>query len=352
VHGYNDSETWAKFIYQDIICRFGCIPSFQIDGGPEFKGAAEILLKQYGIVVVMTTPYTPRNNAVVEQAHPTLYESLFCACGTDVSRWPLYLHACLLAMRCTTSRMTGFAPYYLLYGRSLLLAFDISDQTWDTLDWHVACTTADLIALRAQQIVRWDRKLVLALEQQKQLCQKAVDQFNLKWANMLSTGDFELGTWVLAHETWLDTQVGNKGALRWSGPFIIHEKACEKVYHLRELDGTMKRELFFADRLKIFYYREDHQTVQSLTLASLDYQYPYLDWNVNSRYVTCPIYQSNETFLQTHIIAIEAVSALETQVDMASSDEQADICTMVANTSECHNLQDLVEWAEDFYPIC
>jgi hypothetical protein len=257
----NDSETWAKFIYQDIICCFGCIPSFQIDGGSEFKGAAEILLKQYGIVVVMTTPYMPCNNAIVEQAHPTLYESLFCACGTDVSRWPLYLHACLLAMRCTTSRMTGFAPYYLLHGCSPLLAFDISDRTWDTLDWHIARTTADLITLRAQQIVRQDRKLVLALEQQKRLCQKAVNQFNLKWANMFSTGDFELGTWVLAHETWLDTQVGNKGALRWSGPFIIHEKAHEKVYRLRELDGTVKRELFFTDRLKIFYYREDHQTV-------------------------------------------------------------------------------------------
>jgi hypothetical protein len=209
---------------------------------------------------MMTTLYMPCNNAVVECTHPTLYESLFHACSTDVSRWPLYLHACLLAMRCTTSCMTGFAPYYLLYGCSPLLAFDISDRMWDILDWHVACTTADLIALRVQQIVQWDQKLVLALEQQKWLHQKAVDQFNLKWMNRFSTGDFELGTWVLAHETWLDTQVGNKGALRWSGPFIIHEKAHEKVYHLRELDGTVKRELFFADRLKIFYYREDHQT--------------------------------------------------------------------------------------------
>jgi hypothetical protein len=163
----NDSESWAKFIYQEIICRFGCIPSFKVDGGPEFKGAAEILLKQYGIVVVMTTPYTPRNNAVAERAHPTLCDSLFRACGTDASRWPLYLHACLLAMRCTTSRMTSFTPYFLLYGRSPLLAFDISDRTWDTLDWHIVRTTADLIALRAQQIVRRDQRLVQGLEQQR-----------------------------------------------------------------------------------------------------------------------------------------------------------------------------------------
>jgi hypothetical protein len=130
----NDSKSWAKFIYEEIICRFSCIPCFLVDSGSEFKGATEILFKQYGVTVIMTSPYSPHNNRVAECAHPTLYNSLFRVCGTDISKWPLYLYGCLLAMRCTASRMTGFAPYYLLYGRSPLLAFNISDRTWDTLD--------------------------------------------------------------------------------------------------------------------------------------------------------------------------------------------------------------------------
>lgn len=68
--------------------------------------------------------------------------------------------------------MTGFAPCYLLYGHSPLLAFDISDRTWDTLDWHIVHSTVDLIALRAQKIVQRDRNLVVALAQQKVLRQK------------------------------------------------------------------------------------------------------------------------------------------------------------------------------------
>ena len=46
----NDSASWAKFLYEDIICRFGCIPLFIIDGGSKFKGLVEILFKQYGVV--------------------------------------------------------------------------------------------------------------------------------------------------------------------------------------------------------------------------------------------------------------------------------------------------------------
>jgi len=48
----NDSESWASFIFEEIICRFGCIPFCLIDGGSEFRGAAEILFKQYGIVII------------------------------------------------------------------------------------------------------------------------------------------------------------------------------------------------------------------------------------------------------------------------------------------------------------
>jgi hypothetical protein len=83
---------------------------------------------------------------------------------------------------------------------------------------------------------------------------------------------------VLAHETWLDTQVGNKGALRWTGPFIIHEKVRDKTYKLRELDGTVKRELYFATRLKIFYYREHYQTVRSAFPEWFEVRFPCIDW--------------------------------------------------------------------------
>ena len=78
------------------------------------------------------------------------------------------------------------------------------------------------------QILRRDKRLVLAMEQQKRVCQQAVDDFNSKHERHLSSGEFLLGTWVLLHETWLDSQMGNKGALRWTGPYIVH-RSCENL---------------------------------------------------------------------------------------------------------------------------
>ncbi|GLB42560.1 putative transposition, RNA-mediated [Lyophyllum shimeji] len=263
----NDSETWARFMYEDIICRFGHIPVFIVDGGKEFLGAADILYKQYGITVIISSPYHPQGNGIAERGHQTLVNSIMRACGKDSNKWPLYLHAGLCAMRITTSRVTGYPPYYLLYGRYPFFAFDMADRTWDTLDWDTVRTTEELIAIRIQQLLRRDRKLVLALEHQKAARQRAVDDFNRTHAKYLSSGLFELGTWVLLHETWLDTQIGNKGALRWSGPYIVHKQLKDTTYQLRELDGTVRRESVAANRLKIFYYRDDHQTVRTVDAA-------------------------------------------------------------------------------------
>ena len=130
------SEAWAKFLYEEVYCRFGGIFLCLVDGGTEFKGAVEILFKQYGVVAMVSSPYHPEGNGHAERSHQTLVNSILRACGENAFRWPLYVHAGLWAMRCSTSRVTGYPPYFLLYGRHPFFAFDFADRTWDTLDWH------------------------------------------------------------------------------------------------------------------------------------------------------------------------------------------------------------------------
>ena len=148
-----NSETWAKFLYEEVYSHFGCVLLCLVDGGSEFKGAVDILFKQYGIVVIVSSPYHPEGNGHAERSHQTLINSILCACGKDTSRWPLFVHAGLWAMRSSTSRVTGYPPYFLLYGLRPLFAFDIADRTWDSLDWHTVASTEDLLATRMQQIV-------------------------------------------------------------------------------------------------------------------------------------------------------------------------------------------------------
>ena len=46
---------------------------------------------------------------------------------------------------------------------------------------------------------------------------------------------------MLFHETKLEHQVGNKGALWWSGPFLIHSIVTHFTYTLQEINGTVMR---------------------------------------------------------------------------------------------------------------
>ena len=93
-----NSETSAKFLYEEVYSRFGCVLLCLVDGSSEFKGVVEILFKQYGIIDIVSSPYHLEGNGHAEHLHQTLVNSILRACGKDMSRWPLYVHAGLWAM--------------------------------------------------------------------------------------------------------------------------------------------------------------------------------------------------------------------------------------------------------------
>ncbi|KII83832.1 hypothetical protein PLICRDRAFT_62295, partial [Plicaturopsis crispa FD-325 SS-3] len=166
-------------------------------------------------------------------------EGLLRAAGTNERLWPLYTHSMLLACRTTTSRVTGYSPHYMLYAQNPILAFDVLDRTWATLDWDTVHEPKDLLAIRAMQIARHRRVVGEALDRQRDQRAKSLKQFEERHARKLTSGDFDVGAWVLREETWLLSQQGNKGALRYAGPFIINRRFQSGTYELRELDGTI-----------------------------------------------------------------------------------------------------------------
>ncbi len=171
-------HTIARFVYQNIICRFGCIPFITVDHGTEFIGVAEILQEQYGVTVLFSSTYHPEGNGGAERSHQTLVWGVYKCAGDDKSRWPLYLHPVLFSIRVTASRMTGYAPYFMIYGIHPMLAFDFDDATWQTLEWHSVNDTPTLIAIRAMQIARRDEVAEQAHHHARLARQRAIDDFN------------------------------------------------------------------------------------------------------------------------------------------------------------------------------
>src|SRR3954464_7674012 len=66
----------AKFIYQVIICRHGCPKQLLSDRGTHFRNElVDNLLKKFEIQHLLSTPYHPQTNGLVERFNRTLCES-------------------------------------------------------------------------------------------------------------------------------------------------------------------------------------------------------------------------------------------------------------------------------------
>ncbi|KAJ3504975.1 hypothetical protein NMY22_g17741 [Coprinellus aureogranulatus] len=267
-----DSEAVAKFVYEEVICRFSCIPYFTMDGGSEFKGFVEVLFRQYQVVVVVSNAYHPESNGIVERSHQVLANSLKKVAYPHPARWPLYLPAVLLSMRVTTSRATGLSPFFLVYGVHPVFPFDLQDATWGVLDWHKVQSTTDLIVLRTLQIAQRDQ---IAQEAHRRLTinrQKSIDNWNDKMRTQ-SFVKFEVGMWVLRYESRLDNQHGEKDKFKWTGPYIVHEVRPNQSFVLRELDGTVIRGHVTAHRLRLFFYRDEQTLLRTIANAKFYYKY-------------------------------------------------------------------------------
>lgn len=250
------STSIAKFIFEDVMCRFGCIPQLTTDNGGEFHGALTILAEKYKVPVVTISPYNAQANGLIEVGHRWWVDAMWKALNGDTKKWSSVFHQAVWADRITTRKGTGFSPYYLLYGQLPLFPFDITDRTWHVLDWHKVNSTKQLLAIRIKQLSRRDEDLAEGSAKQKKKREKAAEAFWRKHERSVFAGNYEPGTIVLVYQSWLDDQYGSKGALRWYGPYIVVQRRPSGSYILSELDGTILKKPQAAARVKLFHYRE------------------------------------------------------------------------------------------------
>jgi transposase InsO family protein len=70
-------ETVAKFIYENIVTRFGCPLTIINDQGTHFvNGTIQILLKKFMIDHRKTLAYHPQDNGAIKSFNKTLHKGL------------------------------------------------------------------------------------------------------------------------------------------------------------------------------------------------------------------------------------------------------------------------------------
>ena len=114
------------------------------DQASEFTGQViSELCDLLGVTKIRTLPYHPQTNGAVERVHQTLRRMIAKMDPDKRAKWPSHLGPILIAYNVTRSLITGYSPYFLMFGRRPRLPVDLlfptvrQDENSRTTDEYV-----------------------------------------------------------------------------------------------------------------------------------------------------------------------------------------------------------------------
>nr|CAN82529.1 hypothetical protein VITISV_028061 [Vitis vinifera] len=231
-----EAETYAsikdkdvtKFVWKNIICRFGIPQTIIADNGPQFDSIAfRNFCSELNIRNSYSTPRYLQSNGQAEATNKTLITALKKRLELAKGKWVEELPGVLWAYRTTPGRLTGNTPFALAYGMDAVIPTEIGRN----LDWTDEVRESAAIRMADYQ-------------------QRASAHYNRK----VRPRSFKNGTLVLRKVLENTTEVGaGKFQANWEGPYIVSKASNNEAYHLQKLDGTPLLRPWNVSNLKQYY---------------------------------------------------------------------------------------------------
>ncbi|XP_063970498.1 uncharacterized protein LOC135157721 [Lytechinus pictus] len=195
-----------------IFSRVGFPKEMLTDRGSQFtSGVMKEVSRLLSLRHIMTTPYHPQCNGLVEKFNGTLKRMLVKMCEERPKDWDRYIDSLLFAYRETPQSSTGFAPFELLYGRVVRGPLLILRELW-TKDFDHPETKSTY-----QFVLDLKEKMEKTCEIAQRELHKSHEKYRKSYNRKAKKRSFKVGDEVLV---LLPTD-HNKLLMHWKGPFRI-----------------------------------------------------------------------------------------------------------------------------------
>jgi hypothetical protein len=119
-----DACTAAKFLEDEVICRYGVLKYILADNGNEWMKEFAEVYQNYGITHWFTTLAWPQCNGMVEHLIKTIKHKLIIMVATNIHDWDLVLPKILFGYRCGIQANMKYFPFMVLTIRKPRLTID------------------------------------------------------------------------------------------------------------------------------------------------------------------------------------------------------------------------------------
>ncbi|CDO72748.1 hypothetical protein BN946_scf184990.g31 [Trametes cinnabarina] len=228
-----NDRTLGDFIFQDLICRWGCLVELVTDNGSAFLSAVRDLEKRFNLHHIKISPYNSKANGIVERSHFDTRQVLFKAADGDQKRWSQVAHYAFWAERVTVRKRMGCSPGDL----------SVSTSDFPTLE------RSQLIARRAIKLQKRHDQLSLLKSRVYRARIEAAKKFERDHPATIRDFDFKPGSLVLMRHTQIEKSLNRKMRPRYTGPLVVVSRNRGGAYVLCELDGSVLHRAIAAFRL-------------------------------------------------------------------------------------------------------
>ena len=139
------AATAAHTLRHGYFALFGAPAYLVSDQGKAFVSqVVKDLCKLYGVQKLRTSPYHAQTNGQVERMNQTIIRMIGKLGEDEKAHWSEHLPELLSAYNATCSAVTGYSPYYLLFGRRPRIPVDFQFPTHrdpphtTSISWSVA----------------------------------------------------------------------------------------------------------------------------------------------------------------------------------------------------------------------